>query len=259
MQSIVHFRLAARDLLTRRMLALASVPFVVSIVVLGLLYGGLMVWLYGLLFGITPAESLPEWMRVIAMTPVVGTTLREFFLFAIGLVISVIGFFLVSQMIVVTAILITGFFTRPIAKLVHQRHYSDLPMQKHDRVWRVFGAMLLRVLGYGLLVLVCLPLLLVPLLGVLLVNGILLLLFRSLLMIDVGSNIFDESGYRALVIRRGGAWSEFLLLYLLSLVPLLNLLVPVYAVIVTTHLLFRRQAAARSGAAEFLDGTDTPQ
>lgn len=248
MEMFPVFGLATRDLLRRRMLLIAMVPFMLSLILLVGVYGGMMTGLLSLASGTMPAEDLPAWLQALTSLPLIGDSLREVILVSLGLVLGIAGFFLISQVFVITALLIAGLFTHPIVTAIHRLNYPDLPMQGHAKILPVFFAMAVRVLGYGMLVLITLPLLLFPAVGVFAVNGALFLLFRSLLLIDVGSNMLDPAGYRALVKKRGGAWPEMLILYLLSLVPILNLVVPVYAVIVTTHILFRRFAAARADA-----------
>lgn len=177
--------------------------------------------LYGvatdLLVALEADEGWIPWIASVALHALLGT----------------LSYFLIAPMILV----IVSLFTERIVNNIHRDRYPDHPIATGSGSIKLAVATL-RALGrYLLLMVVASPLLLVVGMGHLIFFLIGFLLFRRLLMIDVmGSMVTTEevrersslSGERRYLV---STW----LLYLLTMIPLVNLFVPYLAVCVLAN------------------------
>lgn len=177
--------------------------------------------------------------ETIGAVPFVGAAI----LWLLGVVMAVIagllGVLLGSYLILLFAMIITGFMTDSLVKAVHDKHYPHTDYQGHGTMsgmlWKMFkfGMLLL------LLFLVTIPMLFIPLINVIWFFILGFLFFRFSLVLDVGQVILPESIFNE--VKGLGNWTQTLTLggfFMLSLLPVLSLFAPVFAVIALSHYYF---------------------
>jgi len=156
-----------------------------------------------------------------------------------AVVVGVLGFLLGSYLILLFAMIITGFMTDSIVKVIHDKHYPNVDYQGHGTMLGMLGKMLKFGLLLLLLFLLTFPMLFVPLINIIWFWLLGFLFFRYALTLDVGQVILPEKMFNE--IKGLKAWSPTLvlgLLFLLSTFPLLGLFAPVFGVIALSHYYF---------------------
>jgi len=207
------------------------------------------VWLAGLLWTTTfhaggadySIQSLNQQADVaLAGVPLVGPILVFIVVKVLFLLLSVVGAVVGFYALVLVALLITSFLTPGIVAVVHARHYPQCTYHGFGNIFHAISRMTALFLLYGLLFLLTLPLLFVPLINIVTLNLLLYGLFRQSMVFDVGSTICAPADYARLTgIGRRRLLALSAGLYGLSLIPLLNLAVPIYGVVVLSHYFFQ--------------------
>jgi hypothetical protein len=226
MESILRpLHRAARDLLVPRMLSLAVWPMLLS-----LAGWGALAWLFGAAWqdGITdflaatPLADLAAWLGADWLT-------------AYAAVVVLVLLWLPAMY--ATALLITSLALMPlIVAFVAQRHYPELERRRGGSLAGSVANGLVALPLYLLAWLVLLPVWLFAPFGLavsILLNA---WLNQKLFMYDALSE--HASGAELAALRHAGGWRLFTLsglLGLLHLVPLVNLLAPVYMALAFTH------------------------
>ncbi|MDX1347871.1 MAG: EI24 domain-containing protein [Thiomicrorhabdus chilensis] len=177
--------------------------------------------------------------QTIGAIPFIGAAL----LWLIGVVVAVIagilGILLGSYLILLFAMIITGFMTDSLVKAVHDKHYPHTAYQGHGTI----SGMLWKMLKFGLLMLLLflltIPMLFIPLVNIVWFWVLGFLFFRYTVVLDVGQVILPESMFNE--VKALSNWTPTLTLagfFALSLLPVLSLFAPVLAVIALAHYYF---------------------
>ncbi|HEY5791607.1 MAG TPA: EI24 domain-containing protein [Gammaproteobacteria bacterium] len=242
---------ALRDLLTPRFLGLSLLPVLAVVLLLFGMLASLGVEL-GQAAGAS-GEAAEGWLvELFAALPWVGGLAGYgWFRAVLELLGQVAGWLLALLAALFFSVAVVGLLSPWIVGEVARRHYPRLELRGSEGALG-YLRFLLRSLGVFLaLLLLVLPLLLVPGLNLLALNVPFYYWFHRLLSWDVASVIEEPGAARALLARerlRLLPWT--LLLYLLSLLPLLGLLLPVFFLLLLAHLLLaatQRQRAALPG------------
>ncbi|MCF6346151.1 MAG: EI24 domain-containing protein [Thiomicrorhabdus sp.] len=221
------------------------IPFLASIILVSVLgYGLFGVFLFSdMVTGNPMVMDATTWTteteQAIGAIPVVGTVLLWIATAVFAVVVGVLGFLLGSYLILLFAMIITGFMTDSIVKVIHDKHYPNVDYQGHGTMLGMLGKMLKFGLLLLLLFLLTFPMLFVPLINIIWFWLLGFLFFRYALTLDVGQVILPEKMFNE--IKGLKAWSPTLvlgLLFLLSTFPLLGLFAPVFGVIALSHYYF---------------------
>jgi hypothetical protein len=247
---INELRRALADLLTPRFLLLSLLPLVVVVplVILALasLGGGVADAWQG---EGSDGNWLADW---VATWPWVGGVAEFAWVRGLlGLVGAVAGWLLVVLGALFVAVAVVGLLTPYIVAEVRRRHYPDVPAGEGAGIvaYLLFLAKTLAIfLGLGLL---ALPLLFLPGLNLLAINLPFYYWFHRLLTWDVleaacsrAARTGRESPPRLALV------SRTLVLYALSLVPLLGLLLQVFFVLVLSHQVLRHATPGAGGPSD---------
>lgn len=177
--------------------------------------------------------------QTIGAVPIVGGVLLWFIGLVVVVIAGVLGVLVSSYLILLFAMLITGFMTDSLVKAVHDLHYPQLEYQGHGSV----SGMLWSMAGYGLAILflfiITIPMLFIPLVNIVWFWLLGFMFFRYSIVLDVGQvilpkNIFDD-------VKAFSRWTPTLTLgslFLVSALPFIGLFVPVLAVIALAHYYF---------------------
>lgn len=221
------------------------VPFVAAIVLVSLMgYGIFGVFLVSDFVTQNPlVQEMEVWTteaeQTIGAIPFIGTVLIWILGTIFAVIAGVLGVLLGSYLILIFAMIITGFMTDSLVKAVHDKHYPNTDYTGHGTML----GMIWKLLVYGLLLLllfiVTVPMLFIPLVNIVWFWLLGFLFFRYSVVLDVGQVILPEKLFNE--VKHMTNWiptTTVGALFLLSTLPLVGLFVPVLAVIALSHYYF---------------------
>ncbi len=238
------FMLGIRDFFLPQVLTRLLVPYLISFIVVITAGAGLVEWLTSGAVAVDgetySAKSISAALeQSVGAIPLIGGALVWLIHALLVVMFSVAGFFLGTYVIVLLSMFITGFLTPGLVKAIHKQRYPEQELNGFDGMfssnWRMFSI----VLKHFALFLICAPLLLIPIFNAVVLSLLFYSLFRTFMVYDVASNLTTEAEYDRLKPWRNlklTSLSGFL--YGLTLVPFLNIAVPVFAVVVIAHYFF---------------------
>ncbi|WP_321275887.1 EI24 domain-containing protein [Thiomicrorhabdus indica] len=221
------------------------IPFAAAIVMVSLMGYGI----FGFLIFSDVVTQNPlvmqfdEWQTAAESTigaiPFVGGVLLWIIGFLAAVVAGVLGVLLGSYLVLLFAMIITGFMTDSLVKVVRDKHYPGLDYVGHgstlDMLWKLlkFGLLML------LLFLVTIPMLFIPVVNIVWFWLLGFLFFRYSVILDVGQVILPQARFEETKGMTNWAPTNFLgSLFLLSNFPLAGLFMPVLGVIGMAHYYF---------------------
>lgn len=241
---------SVRDFLTQKMLKYAVLPFIISLIVMYVLFfivAGMGIDQLGTLDvqssqttiqnGIPHTESFTaqlEGSSIIKflMSYTITSWLATFLIYAVG------GF-LTIYLSIFTAVIIIGFLTPLILKELQQRHYKDVEMKGHGGVAYSLFLALRSTLVMLLLFILFIPFYLIPLLNIVAFNIPLYYFFHKMLTFDISSNICTKEEERQISYFNANKLRlKTLALYLLSLLPFAIFFGAIFFVIYLGHTYF---------------------
>ena len=221
------------------------VPFVAAIILVSLMgYGIFGVFMVSDFVLNNPlVQDINSWTeeaeQTIGSIPFIGAILLWFVGAVFAIIAGILGVLLGSYLILLFAMIITGFMTDSLVKAVHDKHYPHTDYQGHGTMLGMIG----KLLWYGflllLLFLVTIPMLFIPLVNVIWFWLLGFMFFRYSVVLDVGQVILPEKLFNQ--VKHMTNWTPTLAvaaLFMLSTLPLVGLFVPVLAVIALSHYYF---------------------
>jgi hypothetical protein len=238
------------DLKNPRILWRFFIPFLISMVLVSLMgYSAFALFLSSdwllqnpvVLEVEAAATSTEQWL---AGLPLVGGLLVWIVGFLMTVMVGLVGLLMGSYLVLLMAMVITGFMTDSLIKVVRDRHYPEQEYFGHGH----FFGLIMQITGFGLLMLLVmllgLPLFFIPVINLLWVWLLGFLFFRYALLLDVGQVILKEPDFReAKSWRHWVPTGGLMILYTLTLVPLVSFFAPVIGVIYLAHWMFEGQQA----------------
>ncbi len=221
------------------------IPFLAAIILVSLLgYGLFGVFLFSdfvtqnpMVVDVTSWSSEVE--QSIGAIPIIGAILLWIISSVFVVIAGILGVLLGSYLILLFAMIITGFMTDSLVKVVHDKHYPNVDYQGHGTMLGMLGKMLKFGLLLLLLFLLTFPMLFIPLVNIIWFWLLGFLFFRYALVLDVGQVILPENLFNE--VKGLGDWPSTLVLgvfFLLSTFPILGLFAPVFGVIALAHYYF---------------------
>jgi len=175
----------------------------------------------------------------IGAIPFIGGVLIWIVGMVFAVIAGILGVLLGSYLILLFAMIITGFMTDSLVKAVHDKHYPNTDYFGHGTM----TGMIWKLLVYGFLLLllfiVTIPMLFIPLVNVVWFWLLGFMFFRYSIVLDVGQVILPEKMFNE--VKHMTNWtptSAVAALFLMSTLPLIGLFVPVLAVIALSHYYF---------------------
>lgn len=231
-----------RDLKEPKILMLLMVPFVLGLLLVSLLGYGV----FGVLLSsdwITQSSWVQNWQtwqaeaeHTIGAIPLLGGAILWVLGALVSVIAGVLGLIIGSYLILLFAMIITGFMTDYLVKAVQQLHYPNVEYQGHGTVMGLLWKQVKYALGIGLVFLVTLPLLFIPLFNVIWFWLLGFLFFRYALVMDVGSVVLSETQFKPFAkLTHWSTTSVLLVLFASSVLPILSFFAPVLAVIALSH------------------------
>ncbi len=227
-----------KDFLTFRILLLSTLPFLISFLIFGslFLYGGsefidfLKASNEGNFANIDPQiHPIVNYILTLAFVKWIFVTF--FYLF---------GTFLILLLSIIIGVVVVGFFTPYIVKIIHQKYYQNFQRDEIN-FKKVLWIYIKIFFVFIFLSIVAIPLLIVPGVNLFIFNIPFYYLFHNLLVVDVGSNIENIQRFKLITQKYKKEFiSATFLSYLLSLIPIIGLFLQPLFVIFLTHLFFEK-------------------
>lgn len=245
------------DFLTPKMLKYALLPFIISLVVMYIIFfiaAGIGVEQLGSMHiessqttvqnGIPHTETLEAELEGSAimkflMSYTITSWLATFFIY-------VIGGFLTVYISIFVAIIIIGFLTPLVLRELRFRHYADIDMIGYSNPLSAVFLALKWAATMVLLFLLLIPFYFIPLLNIVAINIPLYYFFHKMLIFDVSSNICTkEEAKQIAFFNKNNIRIKTLILYLISLVPFAIFFGAIFFVIYLGHTYFLETAKIR--------------
>jgi len=147
---------------------------------------------------------------------------------------------------VIIAVIIVGFFTPLVVKKLKSRHYPPFVIKGHGSllyiIWYALKSFLIMILLYIVLI----PLYFIPFINIIAFNLPAFYFFHKMLVFDVGSTVnTKEEFFRIKAIVGNQIRLRTLLMYLLTLVPLVGIFFPLLFVIYLSHIFINESIELR--------------
>ena len=193
--------------------------------------------------GVYSAETISnDFVKGMESVPYIGIYLAFVIAKVVFILLTVIGIFLGSYATIIVSLIIAGFLTPGIIKIIVKRRGGDVA--DYQGFGNFFSGVLkvLWIIFLHLITLILiLPLLLIPLVGYFLFSFWLFSFFRHIIVYDVGSNMVSLDYYRRNISFIN--WDLIVITgigFLLSSIPLLGIFSSVFTVIVLVNYFFSR-------------------
>jgi len=239
-----------KDLFTKKMLAYSIMPFVISMIILYILFfivAGLGMDQFTTVDiqtaqttiqnGIPHTESFQETLAgtgimKFLMSSALTSWIAHFFIYTIG------SLFVLYASIFI-AVLVIGFLTHNILKEIQQRHYQDVEMIGYSNAVESIFLTLKWIMIMLVLFLVFVPLYFIPLVNIVAFNFPLYYFFHKMINYDVSSAICTKEEAKKISFFYGSTLRlKTLGLYLLSMIPFVVFFASVFYVIYLGHSYF---------------------
>ena len=239
-----------KDLFTSKMMKYSILPFVLSMLVLYLLFftlAGMSLDSLGTMniesTQTTIENGIPHTDSFSATLE--GTSIIQFLMshaltsWIATFLVYTVGSFLTLYLSIFVALIIVGFLTPTILKEIQQRHYSDVEMRGESNIFEGLFLPLKWISIMLIMFIVFIPLYFIPLVNIVAFNFPLYYFFHKMLTYDVSSTICTRD--EAMKIKFFHATTLRLKtfgLYLLSLIPFLVFFASVFYIIYLGHSYF---------------------
>ena len=154
----------------------------------------------------------------------------------VGFLFYTVGTIFIMMFSLFLTLVIIGFLTPMILKILHKRHYGHLEIHGHGSLisplWVLFKSALVMILLFILLI----PLYFVPLINIIAFNLPFYYFFHKLLNFDVASTLLNDAEYEEIYEKNSLSFRlRTLLLYTISMVPFITLFTAVFYIVYLGH------------------------
>lgn len=241
--------LSVKDFFTKSMLKIAILPLIFTMIIMLLLFYSAAGYGFEALQLFIEQSQNGQETAIDQNAPfyIVWTMYVIAFLFKysitswlVGFLVYTVGTIFVMMFSVLLTILIIGFLTPMILKVLQKRHYSHLEINGFGTLlsplWVAFKSILIMFLLFILFI----PLYFIPIINLIAINLPIYYFFHKLLTFDVASTILTEDEYKLIHAKKAGAFRfRTLLLYFLSMIPSIMLFSAVFYIIYLGHSYFQ--------------------
>ena len=242
--------LSIKDLFTSKMLKYSILPFILSMLVLYVLFfvvAGVGLDSLGSMEVSTTQTSVENGVPHTDSfnATLEGTALIQFLMshaitsWIATFLVYTVGSFLTLYMSIFVALIIVGFLTPTILKEIQKRHYSEVEMIGHSNIFEALLLVLKWITIMILMFIVFIPLYFIPLVNIVAFNLPLYYFFHKMMTYDVSSTICTKD--EAMKIKFFHASTlrlKTLGLYLVSLIPFVVFFASVFYIIYLGHSYF---------------------
>lgn len=160
--------------------------------------------------------------------------------------VFLIASYFILILAVIIAVIIVGFLTPLVVKKLKSRHYPPFEIKGHGDIlpviWFTIKSLLIMILLYIILI----PLYFIPFLNIIAFNLPAYYFFHKMLVFDIGSNINTKKEYHQIKSAVGNQIRlRTFLMYLLTLIPLVGVIFPLFFVIYLSHIFINESLELR--------------
>ena len=239
---------SVKDFFSSSMLKIALVPLIVTMIILYMLFFAAADFGISSLQEVAQASQNGEEIVIDENAPFyfVWMTYLIVFLFKYsftswlaGFLLYTIGTVIVLQASVVLSIIVIGFLTPMILKILHRRYYSHLVLHEYGTIPLSIWVLLKSLFMMVFLFIILIPVYFVPILNVLAFSLHFYYFFHKLLNFDVSSTILSKEQFKIIYREEGNNFRlRTLFLYFVSMIPFATLFTAVYYIIYLGHAYF---------------------
>lgn len=154
----------------------------------------------------------------------------------VGFLVYTLGTIFVMFFALFITLIVVGFLTPFILKVIQQRHYPTLQLKGYGNLFNTFWILIKSFFVMLLLFIVLIPLYFIPVLNILIINIPLYYFFYKLLNFDITSTIMSKQEEAIIKVKSGNAFHiKTVILYLISMIPFIVLFSTVFYVIYLGH------------------------
>lgn len=237
-----------KDFFTSSMLKIALVPLIVTMIILYMLF------FTAADFGISSLQEIAQASQngqevvidenapfyFVWMTYLIVLLFKySFTSWIAGFLFYTIGTVIVLQASVILSIIVIGFLTPMILKILHRRYYSHLILHEYGTIPLSIWVLLKSLFMMVFLFIILIPVYFVPILNVLAFSLPFYYFFHKLLNFDVSSTILSKEQFKIIYREEGNNFRlRTLFLYFVSMIPFATLFTAVYYIIYLGHAYF---------------------
>ncbi len=242
-------RLSIKDLLSPPMLKIAFLPFVITLIVVYLAFFTIadigLDSLQNTTLQIQTQESTMQ--NGISDTQTTNQTYTGYWIldfllkysitsWIVGFLVYTIGSFAVFWVSLFMALIIVGFLTPSILHKLQQKHYPNIRLNGYGNVLNSILFLIKSIVIMILLFIVLIPLYFIPFINLIAINIPFYYFFHKMLHFDVGSTLLSKEEDKRLKYNYTFAFRmQTLFLYILSMIPFVALILPVFYIIYLGH------------------------
>ena len=239
---------SVKDFFTSSMLKIALIPLIVTMIILYMLFFTAADFGISSLQEIAQASQNGQEVIIDENAPFyfIWFTYLIVFLFKYsftswiaGFLFYTIGTVIVLQASIILSIIIIGFLTPMILKILHKRYYSHLKLQEYGTIFLSIWVLVKSLFMMVFLFIILIPVYFVPILNVLAFSLPFYYFFHKLLNFDVSSTILSKKQFKAIYkVEANNFRLRTLFLYFISMIPFATLFTAVYYIIYLGHAYF---------------------
>ncbi|RXJ55283.1 hypothetical protein CRV04_10620 [Candidatus Marinarcus aquaticus] len=259
MSEMKLFSMALKDFFTRPILKIALYPFFITLILMYVLF------FTAADFGLDSMQNhvLQVQQQHIAMEngEMVTTTTNETYFgkgvieyllqfsitsWLVGFLVYTLGTIFVMLFSLFIALVVVGFLTPSILKVLQQRHYQNLEFKGYGNVVNTLWIFAKSFLVMILLFIILAPLYFIPVLNIVALNVPFYYFFYKLLNFDVTSTIMNKNEEAFIKTKEGNAFHvRTIVLYLISMIPFIALFSTVFYIVYLGHAYMNRLTQVR--------------
>lgn len=258
--------LSLKDFFTKDMLKIAVLPLLFTMIIMlvffytaaGYGFDSLEIYVTQVQSGqdVTIDENAPFYF--VWMTGIIAFLFKySITSWLVGFLIYTVGTIFVMMFSVLLTVIIIGFLTPMILKVLHKRHYKQIQTNGFGSLMTPLIVALKSGFMMMFLFILFIPLYFIPLVNIIAINFPFYYFFHKLLNFDVASTILSEDEYEAIHKKKKGSFRlRTAFLYFLSLIPSLMLFSAVFFIIYLGHAYFQELIKLRGIDLESEDKKD---
>ena len=239
---------SVKDFFSSSMLKIALVPLIITMIILYMLFFAAADFGISSLQEIAQSSQNGEEIVIDENAPFyfVWMTYLIVFLFKYsftswiaGFLLYTIGTVIILQASVIFSIVVIGFLTPMILRILHKRYYSHLQLHGYGTwfspIWVLFKSSFMMIFLFVILI----PVYFVPVLNIIAFSIPFYYFFHKLLNFDVSSTILSAEQYKIIYEKEANNFRlRTLFLYFISMIPFATLFTAVYYIIYLGHAYF---------------------
>lgn len=237
-----------KDFFSSEMLKIALIPVIITMIILYTLFFTAAGFGIDSLQGVVTASQNGQEVVIDENAPFyfVWATYAIIFLFKYSFISWIAGFLfytmgtvLIFQFSIILSLIIIGFLTPMILKILHRKYYSHLKLQGYGNLVLPLWVLLKSFFIMMLLFILFIPIYFIPVLNIIAFSFPLYYFFHKLLNFDVSSTILSKEQYKIIHEKEAHSFRlRTLFLYFISMIPFATLFTTVYYIIYLGHAYF---------------------